>query len=189
MSKTTDPTTLHDPYPQTEGPPSGSPPLSPPIGSNGTNGFVTTRSVPGRSGSRASRRPYWMAGLVTLAVAVGAGAWYFTRQNGDRADVITYKVKKEQLNVSVTEKGTLESAANHDIICKVRAGNKGNQGYATSIKWVIDDGTRIKPGQLLMELDDSALKDQEETQSIAVKEKYAAKVKAEKDYEIQIQKN
>ena len=76
------------------------------------------------------------------------------------------------LNVSVTEKGTLESADNRDMICKVRAGTKG---FATTINWVIDDGTRVKPGQLLMILDDSALKDQEDNQSITVKEKLAAK--------------
>jgi HlyD family secretion protein len=95
-------------------------------------------------------------------------------------------VKRELLIVRVTEKGTLESADNRDMICKVRAGGKG---FATSINWVIDDGTPVKPGQLLMILDDSALKDQEDKQSIAVKEKYGAKVKAEKEYEIQIKKN
>ena len=85
------------------------------------------------------------------------------------------------LIVSVTEKGTLESADNRDMICKVRAGNKG---FATTINWVIDDGTRVKPGQLLMVLDDSALDDQEETQSITVKKALRGKVQAEKDYEI-----
>jgi HlyD family secretion protein len=86
----------------------------------------------------------------------------------------------------VTAKGTLESADNRDIVCRVRAGNKG---FATSINWVIDDGTRVKPGQLLMILDDSALKDQEDSKSIEVKEKHAAKVKAEKDYEIAMKEN
>ena len=74
-------------------------------------------------------------------------------------------------NVSVTEKGTLESADNRDIVCKVRAGTKG---YASTINWVIDDGTRVKPGQLLMILDDSALKDQEDNQSIEVQDKALA---------------
>ena len=127
--------------------------------------------------------------LVLIAGDRRRGRITSTGRPAVRADVILYKVKKEMLLVSVTEKGTLESADNRDLICKVRAGNKGNQGFATSINWVIDDGTRVKPGQLLMQLDDSALRDQEETQSITVKEKLALKVQAEKDYEIQIKKN
>ncbi len=104
----------------------------------------------------------------------------------DRPDVILHTVRKEPLNVTVTEKGTLESADNKDIVCRVRAGSKG---FATTIKEVIDDGTRVKPGQLIMVLDDSALRDQEEAQSIVVQQKFAEMVKAEKDYEIQIKKN
>src|SRR5262245_35711982 len=187
MSKQPDQPTLHDPYPPTDQAASESPPPNPSalrLGS-GSNGSAAPRTLPGHAAGR-TRRPYWIAGLVVLALGIGGGAWYYNRTPGERADVITYKVKKEPLNVSVTEKGTLESADNRDMICKVRAGNKG---FATSINWVIDDGTRVKPGQLLMILDDSDLRDKEENQSIVVKEKLAAKVKAEKDYEIQIKDN
>lgn len=108
-------------------------------------------------------------------------AYYFTRPEGPRADVILHTVKREQLFVTVTEKGTLESAKNRDIVCRVRAGNKG---YATTINEVIPDGTRVKRGQKLMTLDDSALKDQEDAQIITVKQAAAAAVKAEKEYQI-----
>ena len=162
----------------------GSPPPSssaPPIGSNGV-----AAARDSSRGRRSSRRPFWVAGFLALILGAAGIAYYMNRPSGERGDVILYKVKKEILLVSVTEKGTLESADNRDIICRVRAGNKG---FATSINWVIDDGTRVKPGQLLMTLDDSALKDQEDNQSITVKEKLATKVKAEKDYEIQVKDN
>lgn len=130
-------------------------------------------------------------------VAGDVGAYYFLNKSivtgqilgprtTQRPDVITHTVKKETLNVTVTEKGTLESADSREIVCKVRAGSKG---FATTIKDVIDDGTRVKPGQLLMVLDDSALRDQEESQSITFQTASASKVKAEKDYEIQNKKN
>src|SRR4029079_10909768 len=80
---------------------------------------------------------------------------------------------------------TLESAKNKDFICKVRAGTKG---FATSINDVIPDGTRVKPGQLLMELDNSALRDQEDSQKIVVKKAQADVVTAQKDYEINKEK-
>src|SRR5262245_34060574 len=187
MSKQPDQPTLHDPYPPTDQAASESPPPSPSalrLGS-GSNGSAAPRTLPGHAAPR-TRRPYWIAGLVVLALGIGGGAWYYNRTPGERADVITYRVKKEVLHVAVTEKGTLESADNRDLICKVRAGNKG---FATSINWVIDDGTRVKHGQLLMILDDSDLKDKEDAQGIVVKQALAAKVKAEKDYEITIKEN
>ena len=51
----------------------------------------------------------------------------------------------------------------------------GTKGYASTINWVIDDGTRVKPGQELMRLDDSALKDQEDAKQIELVQKLADK--------------
>ncbi len=130
--------------------------------------------------------PLAIIGVLILGVT-GVGGWFaFLRPAPARADVLLHVVRKEPLIVSVTEKGTLESADNRDIICKVRAGTKG---YASSIKWVIDDGSRVKPGQLLMILDDSALRDQEEKQQIEVQNALANKIKAEKDVEIAVKQN
>jgi HlyD family secretion protein len=123
---------------------------------------------------------------VVLILAVGTTAILIARPSGPRTDVILYKVKKEPLNVSVTEKGTLESSNNTDLTCKVRAGTKG---FATTINWVIDDGTRVNSGDQLMILDDSALKDQQESQEIVVAKAQAEDIKSEKDYEIQLKAN
>lgn len=139
--------------------------------------------------SRAARRGrllYWLAGLAVLGAAGGGWAYYANRTPAARPDVITHTVKKENLNVTVTEKGTLESAENKDVTCRVKAGNKG---FASTINWVIDDGSKVKAGQLLMILDDSALQDQFRAQKISVDQAYAAKVKAETDYEIAIKQN
>lgn len=95
-------------------------------------------------------------------------------------------MKKEDLNVTVTEKGTLESAENKDVVCRVRAGSKG---FASTINWVIDDGTKVRKGDLLMVLDSSAMDDQLRSQKIVVDTALAAKIKAEKDYEITIKDN
>lgn len=122
-----------------------------------------------------------------MLVAGGAAlAFYMNRTPAARADVLLHKVKKEDLYVTVTEKGTLESAENRDVVCRVRAGTKG---YASTINWVIDDGSKVKKGDLLMILDSSALDDQLRAQKIVVETKYAEKIKAEKDYEITIKDN
>jgi len=145
----------------------------------------STRTLPSSARSRKRLGIFAVAGVIVL-VSMAVAGWFLFRPTPVRADVLLHTVKREPLIVSVTEKGTLESAENSDIVCKVRAGAKG---YASTINWVIDDGTRVQPGQALMILDDSALKDQEELKQIELVTALANKVKAEKDVEIAIKQN
>jgi multidrug efflux pump subunit AcrA (membrane-fusion protein) len=158
--------------------------LGPAPGANG----AAHRALPGKAG-RKGWGPLIAAVLGFAALAGGVAAFVLNRPPAARPDVLTHRVARGDLKVTVTEKGTLESAQNVDIICKVKAGSKGQGGYATSINWVIDDGAKVEPGQLLMILDDSALQEQYRTQKITADKAYAAKVKAEKDYEIQVKDN
>lgn len=81
----------------------------------------------------------------------------------------------------MVERGALESSDNRDVICRVRAGTKATN---LTIKWVIDDGTLVKQGQLLVEIDDSALQDQLKVQRIALDTARANRVQAEENYNI-----
>lgn len=137
--------------------------------------------MPGKTAGRGSANSYWLGGFLLLVATGGGLAYYVTRPDGSRPDALTHTVKKEVLQITVTEKGTVESSANKDLICKVRAGSRG---VASAIKDVVPDGTRVKPGDVLMVLDDSALKEQEDSQRIIVKQAEAAVVKAEKEYQI-----
>jgi HlyD family secretion protein len=96
-----------------------------------------------------------------------------------RPDLIMHKARKEFLQVNVVERGTLESADNREVVCKVKAGSKGT--FASTIRWVIDDGTNVSKGQLLMELDDSSLQDQFRAQSIVVEKARAEWSKADEE--------
>lgn len=69
----------------------------------------------------------------------------------------------------------------------MKAGSKGT--YASTVKWVIDDGTIVKKGQLLMELDDSSLQDTYRTQSIEVEKAKGEWTTAEEDCIIQVKTN
>jgi multidrug efflux pump subunit AcrA (membrane-fusion protein) len=160
---------------------------SQPAGLPIANPSLAAKSLPSKSSNpKRSRRKLWIGGTALLASGIAVVAFMVNRPEGARADVILHKVKKEVLNVNVTEKGTLESADNKDMICKVRAGTKG---FATTVNWVVDDGTRVNPGDLLMILDDSALKDQQEQQEITVTQRLGDKINAEKDHEIQLKNN
>lgn len=127
--------------------------------------------------------------LVAVAGLAGAGYYFGFLRNSTsaRPDLILHRVKLESLPVSVVGKGALESADNRDIICKVKAGSKGT--FASTIRWVIDDGSQVAKGQLLMELDDSALDESHKQQSIVVEKAEAEMVTADNNYLIQQRDN
>lgn len=80
-------------------------------------------------------------------------------------------VAREDLDLTVVERGSVESADAMDVLSRV-------QGQAT-VKWVADDGTPVKKGDRLIELDDSALREQFRTQEITLEQAQAARLAAE----------
>ena len=95
--------------------------------------------------------------MLVAAAASGGGAFYFLgNRTGSRADLVLHRVGYETIQLTIVERGQLESADNRDVICRVKAGSKGST-VATTIKWVIDDGSPVRQGQLICELDDSGL--------------------------------
>ena len=142
--------------------------------------------------ARRRRKRGWLVPALAVVVAAGVGIAaavvvvprYFA---GKPKDILTHKVKPELLPVAVVEKGTLESAENRDVVCRLKAGSKGT--YASTIKWVIDDGSVVSKGQLLAELDDSALQEQHKNQAIVVEKARAEFVKADEDFTITTKQN
>jgi len=79
---------------------------------------------------------------VASAVALIPGA-ISSREIGPR---LTHTITRGDLIVTVTEQGTMESAENTEIKCKVRT-------PAVPIIWVIEGGTQVKPGDELVRLE------------------------------------
>jgi len=137
-------------------------------------------------------RRRWLAataGVAAVAGVVAAGIWGVPRLVSSSAPegLLTYTVEPVFLPITVVERGTLESANNVDITCRVKAGSRGT--FASTIKRVIDDGTEVRKGQWLMDLDDSSLKDQEQSQNIAVAKANATYVTAKENLRIQLKTN
>ncbi len=65
--------------------------------------------------------------------------------------MLTYFVKRGDLRITVIEQGGLESAENTEIKCKVRGSN--------TVTWVIENGTQVQPGDVLVRLDTLAIED------------------------------
>ncbi|CAN5521025.1 hypothetical protein BH11PLA2_BH11PLA2_20330 [soil metagenome] len=124
---------------------------------------------------------------MVLGLTSAGVAYFFVSPATARADLLWHTAKIEALPVAVVEKGQLESTDNREVICKVKAGSKGT--FASTIKWVIDDGSIVNKGQLLLELDDSALQESYKSQSIVVEKAKAEWVKADEEYIITVKQN
>src|SRR5262249_38627867 len=100
-----------------------------------------------------------------------------------RPDLIMHKVQYERLQLTITERGQLESADNKEIVCRVKA-RSANSTVSTTIRWIVDDGTEVNKGDKLIQLDDSGLYEQLKAQKIEVDKANSEWIQAEKEYEI-----
>src|SRR5262249_22695379 len=96
----------------------------------------------------------WVAGALLICAIVFGALAIVSRFVGAPFNGPTWTVKKETLRVTIVERGSLESAENSDIIVRVKAGTKGGT-TASTIKWVVDDGTQVRAGDPIVDLDDS----------------------------------
>ncbi len=136
---------------------------------------------------RWSRGSKWLIALFVpiLAGGVGFTGWYFyTHSNSSRPDLILHPIKKEKLQITITERGNVESAENNELSCGVKA--KSPNSPATSIRWVIDNGSIVRKGDRLIDLDDSTLQDQKNDQEIKVVGARGALRQAEQQYLIDV---
>ncbi len=80
---------------------------------------------------------------------------------GESTRVLTYQVRPVELPIAVEERGSLESSQNVDVYCLVEGG--------TTIIRIEPEGTKVKKGKIICELDSAALKDTLINQRITTK--------------------
>jgi|GEM_PF-217409 len=94
---------------------------------------------------RLSKRTKILVGLGFLALVLVALLLVFVTKpfaSTARTDLVTHKVKYGKLELTIVERGALESSNNNDIVCRVKAKSQQSQ-VSTTIKWIIDDGTHV----------------------------------------------
>lgn len=118
-----------------------------------------------------------VAGL--LGLGGGTIAW---RQSLGRsvdrfARAVTVPVTEGEFVSSVNEVGEVESSSNLEVRCKVRS--QGREG--TVILDIIPEGTEVKPGDFLCQLDDSLMRDELVEHQIQVATDEALVIQAKSD--------
>jgi HlyD family secretion protein len=119
-------------------------------------------------------RPKFLALIgIALLLLIGIAVVAFDHSSSKVAlssDMPSFAVERGPLRISVTESGTIQ--AREQIILKCEVEGK------TTILTLVEEGTRVKKGDLLVELDSSALLDARVDQQIRVQNAEAAFVGA-----------
>jgi HlyD family secretion protein len=102
--------------------------------------------------------------LVGVSAAAGYRVFYADQGRIDTAKLIQDIASRGPFDHIVLEQGEVESSSNQVVTCEVKS--RGGNGVA--ILWVVDEGTRVKKGDKLVELDSSELETREKEQKIAV---------------------
>jgi HlyD family secretion protein len=117
--------------------------------------------------------------LGIAAVAGGSYAWWTMgeEQEARRAanEPMLHTVENGPFDHVVLEQGEIESSSNNEVKCEV----KGRGGSGTPILSVVPEGTLVKKGDVLCQLDSSALEQEAKNQRIVVSNAESAVISAE----------
>jgi HlyD family secretion protein len=120
--------------------------------------------------------------LLTLVIAgLGGGAWWWTTHSKEEEtpDAILHEVSRRDFRLDITERGEIKSGG----VTEIRSLVKSNNTTGMSILRIVPEGTEVKEGDFLVELDSSALKEQLTTQKINYNSAKALMVEAKNLYE------
>lgn len=132
------------------------------------------RNRPPASGRRglATTTILWLvAGIVLVGVVLAAVAFSAPKQNTDAVPL--RPVERGPLTITVSEAGTIQNRQKRIIKSEV-------QGRAT-ILWIVSEGTNVKEGDPLVELDSSELTDRKIEQDIRVQNAEASLIRAQEN--------
>lgn len=129
---------------------------------------------------RLPRRRKWTALaliLCSLTVAGGALAWFGLQGEGDglpETPPMIIEVTEGPFLNEVVERGDIDSSSNVEVRCEVRS----RTSSGSTILEIVPEGARVKPGDFLVRLDDSALQTELIQQQIIVKNSEALMIQA-----------
>lgn len=128
-----------------------------------------------------SRRRKWIvAGLLVCgAAAFGwANNWTMSTSNQGAAGLLTYEVAPRDLPITVIERGHLESQTNLQVFCEVDD-YRSDGINGTTIVWLIPNGSSVSKGDLICELDSSAIQAELDDQILDTEEAKSAFIQAQ----------
>ena len=123
-----------------------------------------------------TRRQGAVLAAVALVVVAAVAVGLTRRARRDVSTMPVYTVTRGGLTISVTEPGTIQNRDKEILYSRVEG--------RTTVVSLVDEGTRVKKGDVLIELDSSKLNETRMTQDITVQNAEASWVQARENLEI-----
>ncbi|MCS7469239.1 efflux RND transporter periplasmic adaptor subunit [Stieleria sp. ICT_E10.1] len=169
---------------------------------NEAKGGRTVARRPGRRGgghrkhTTTPRRRHGVVHFLPLLAALIAvpilgfslSALFFGSGGQVDEDVLLHTVGRNRLQVTVIERGNLQSQSNREIHCMVEDVQRdGING--TPILWIIPNGSSVKEGDLLVELESAPMREALDEQMLETEDARSTQIQAEANYNNQIVQN
>ncbi|WP_425400645.1 efflux RND transporter periplasmic adaptor subunit [Aeoliella sp.] len=123
---------------------------------------------------------FLLVAVLAITVIAGGVYWYSSVAGGDQTShLVLHEVDREDFLLSITERGELEAAG----VTEVRSEVKTQNQPGLAILRVVAEGTHVKAGDFLVELDSSALDAEKTTQQNLVNLAEATVVETRNLYE------
>ena len=129
-----------------------------------------------------------MTAIVIPVVGFSISALFFG--SGDEIDetVLLHSVGRQDMKVTVIERGNLQSQSNRPIHCMVEDVQRdGING--TPILWIIPNGSSVVEGDLLVELESTPMREALDEQILETEDARSTQIQAEANYKNQIVQN
>jgi multidrug resistance efflux pump len=114
--------------------------------------------------------------VLVLLLAVGGGIYWWSTADAGQPTIpgASHLVKRADFELSITERGEVEAFD----VTEVRSLVKSKNSTGIAILRIVPEGTVVKPGDFLVELDSSALVSEATLQKIAVNTANAGQIEA-----------
>ncbi len=132
--------------------------------------------------------------LVLLLVIAGVGivgwqkSWFGNSSKNAMAGLLTFEVAPRDLPITVIERGRLESQTNLQVFCEVDD-YRSDGINGTTIIWIIPNGSSVSKGDLICELDESAIQTELDEQILDTEEAKSAFIQAQSNLKNQAIEN
>ncbi len=145
------------------------------------------------SPSWAGRRRRWVLPVVACGALLLLGVGLrevLTDTTKANDELVFYTVRPGTLPIVVTERGNLESQQTEQVICEVESFGGDRTGQSgTQMLFIVPNGSSVKKGDLLVELDEAPLKERLDAQFLALQRAEAEKIQANSKFENQVTQN